>query len=495
MSLPAVRRRHLDLMTACPKLKPATVLRRATAIRHQAAELGRWLEGPADRDVAQGIIDYWAGAIASLPDQPFPELKRLADFDPATGPAVEARARKVFEALSDAEVVAAQHLFLDLLNAPAPFGPKVDVPLLEAVRDRFAKAGVITAALGGQGFVIAHEGLLTEHWPQLGAWIADARFEEALVVKLSKSAILWGKYKRKTDLLLGDSLKRALPYRDRGPAITAYIDASSRRQRVRWATMALIAIMGVGAAALVFNRQESDEARIKTLEDNLDQVIAPSSTVAPDTAPVVDLGAAGPEGYIWIGGSGRALLRQYPSAKPALPDAIVKGGRYRSNGNIVLRTGYPDGDYQSAPRSGVIEPDAMVIALDKPRAMQRPSGPQYWLRVRKLVAVYIQYKGDRAQAEALRQRLLAQGYDVPGVEDMKDKAIPDAEVRFYRASEAALAQRLGMALNATLSGEDSGPGPSCKLATAARLPRPAVLEVWIDFTRPTAASPSVACRV
>ena len=97
LSLPAVRARHLRLLQGWHALDDHKRQEEATALRHTTSDLGKWLQDPAERDTAQGIVDYWTSALAGLPGQPFPDLLRLAEADPGAGPAVEARALTVYD--------------------------------------------------------------------------------------------------------------------------------------------------------------------------------------------------------------------------------------------------------------------------------------------------------------------------------------------------------------------------------------------------------------
>lgn len=497
-SLPAIRGEHLALQKAWAELDRNAILDRATDIRLRAAEVGHWIEDPAERDVAQGIVDYWSGMLANLPGQSFPELIRLADFDPLTARAAEARAREVYEDLSADEQGEARRLFLSLV-AP-PVGARLsDARRLPsgsaAVRDKFVQAGVITTTPGGDDYVIAHERLLRGHWPQLEAWMADQQLDEAMFVKLSKSATLWAAYRQNDDLLRGAPLQQAMGHRDRSPEIMAYLDASSRRQLARRGavTVASAASIAIASALFTWGWGLKDDTvilrdEVKTTNANLAEVTAASQAPATRLEQQELLGAPGREGYLWIGNQSRPLLREWPSGRLAPPSTVAKNQSYRAITDIALRAGYPDANYKSADRTGVVEAGAMVVALEAPRIIERPSGNQFWLRVRKPVTVYIQFKGDPAQAEALRKKLLDQGYDAPLAENMGDGSVPPAEVRFFRPEEQPFAERLSTDLNAVLEPEGEGPRRTCELVSPRRLPRRDQLEVWIDFTRSAVAA-------
>ncbi|MEH0198820.1 hypothetical protein V7S57_22825 [Caulobacter sp. CCNWLY153] len=502
LSLPAVRAEHLRLLQGWSDMGDDERRRKATALRHTASDLGKWLQDPAERDTAQGVVDYWTSALAGLPDEPFPDLLRLAAADPEAGAAVEARARTVYDGLTPDEQDQARKLFLRLLGGPVRLDDARGDPDLDRVRRRFQDAGVIVEGPGDEGLVIAHRALLIANWPQLDGWSADRALDEAMVLKLEKSGVLWRRYRRVDDLLRGRALSQALPYREHSSGIADYIDASLQRRIARRVALAgavagaVLVTGGFIATTLLLNGElkNSQDANVTLTDDNttlkntVEELIQPSDTTQAK-AEVAKAGEPpGVEGYIWIGGQSQALLARYPDGERVTPGGVVKDGVYRARANIALRQGYPDENYNSAPRTGVVGDGALLKALDAPVAIARPSGPQYWLHVRQAITVYIQYRGRPEQAAALRRRLLALGYDAPEPENRSDDRIPVAQVRYFRDEETPFATRLRADLAGALGGEGASANPSCRLLADLQPDRTHVLEVWVDFTARRAAS-------
>lgn len=506
LSLPAVRARHLRLMQGWSDMGDEERRQQATELRHTASALGKWLQDPAERDAAQGVVDYWTSALAGLPGQAFPDLLRLDAPDPEAGAAVEERARTVYDGLAPDEQDQARKLFLRLLGGPVGPDDARGDPDLDRVRRRFQDEGVIVEGPGDEGLVIAHRALLIANWPQLDGWSADRALDEAMVLKLEKSGVLWARYGRVDDLLRGRALSQALPYREHSPGIADYIDASLRRRAARRVGLAgavagaALVIGGFVWTTLFLNRElKATERSNVTLEKNnttlkntVDELIQPSDTTQAK-AEVAKAGEPpGVEGYIWIGGQSQALLAGYPDGERVTPGGVVKDGVYRARANIALRQGYPDENYNSAPRTGVVGDGALLTALDAPFAIARPSGPQYWLHVRQAITVYIQYRGRPEQAAALRRRLLDLDYDVPEPENRSDNRIPIAQVRYFRDEETPFATRLRGDLAGALGGEAAA-SPSCQRIAGMQPDRTYVLEVWVDFTAKPTASPVRPC--
>ena len=503
-----LRARHLDLLRRWEKLGDRGKLEAAEAIRRDGSAAGAWIEDPLDRDAAQSIVDYWTAAIASLPDQPFPDLLRLQEFEAGNAATAERQAEEAFSALETREEQeAARTLFLRLLEPGDGTAPKAGEAVDSRVAEHFRRAGVIGPKPGGDGLAIVHEALLRSYWPRLDEWIAERRLEDATVDKLVKSASLWNHYGRKpVNLLAGDALSNAIPYRDRDELLGDFIAASTARERAKrrnFAITALAVLVMLVAATLASNKWGESIGNSQGFgagknqgfksgkvagEEEARKAIARNFVLEPlETAELLTTSQSfpGAEGFIWIGNPKLRLLRDYRNSNVAInPTDVRPNALYRAGANLALRSGYPDRDsYVSAPRLGALPAGSGLIALEDPQVFQRSSGAQYWLHVRQLVSVYVHYQTDTpAKVQALRRRLEEIGYRLPPEQEHSGGA-DKIEVRFVRPGDRALAQRL---IDDILqSVQQLQPGrlrQRCvHIPNDRQQPAPGILEVWIDL--------------
>lgn len=88
-SLADLRREHGELLRATQQHpKEAGQEERITAFLHRARATGERIDEPADRDAAQGILDYWTATLltATDPRKTAVEAMQLTPFDPARAP-------------------------------------------------------------------------------------------------------------------------------------------------------------------------------------------------------------------------------------------------------------------------------------------------------------------------------------------------------------------------------------------------------------------------
>ena len=151
---------------------------------------------------------------------------------------------------------------------------------------------------------------------------------------------------------------------------------------------------------------------------------------------------------MWIGSAQKSnLLSQ--TGQPVPPPQVRKGEQYTVTLNIFLRSGLPDETYVQQPSVGVVAPNSRVEALDLPVSFERPTGQQYWLKVRvvtsvSLPTVYFQYTAApkvTAPAQALSQKLKAIGYKLPG-EERVEAAQGKREVRYFYPQDKDDAEKL-----------------------------------------------------
>src|SRR5688572_524956 len=131
----------------------------AEALRAAATALGGWLDDPEERDRAQGVIDYWTSALASLPGRDFPELLHLAAFDPALPAAAVEQAEAIFAGHEGTAREADAEAMLSCLVRPGdgdtivcrPPVERVDLEHADGVTDQTASQGELLDDLVAAG--------------------------------------------------------------------------------------------------------------------------------------------------------------------------------------------------------------------------------------------------------------------------------------------------------------------------------------------------------
>jgi hypothetical protein len=203
------------------------------------------------------------------------------------------------------------------------------------------------------------------------------------------------------------------------------------------------------------------------------------------------------DGYMWVGSVQKSNLTQ--DGQPVPPPQVRKNEQYTTVPlNIFLRSGLPDESYVQQPSVGVVAPNSRVQALDVPVSFERPTGQQYWLKVRVLTSVslptvYFQYTAApqvSAPARALSQKLKTIGYKLPG-EERVEAAQGRREVRYFYAPDRDDAEKLAqdtMKALADLGFPDKPPVTArSMLDFSGKKNAPGVLELWLDLTPKAAA--------
>jgi hypothetical protein len=506
LSLPMLRSQHVSLLKGYEDLAPETRAAAAQAVREAAIASGAWIEDPADRDAAQSILDYWTATLGSLPNQAFPTLDRLTPFDPANARIAEESAEACVAAMPESDEPRARDLILRLLDhgpvAAAPIPPAWrGMPETDVVKARLEQAGVICSLPDGGGDVLAHEALLRAHWPRLERWLAERDVQRATLRGLIASAEMWDHERRQSGYLLsGAKLRAAESARGANALLDQYLDASDDAQRLMWrrwvegGCVLLLLVAGL-VAGLEYRNDVQTDAQIAatrnevaaatrsevTNEATTEQAQAIQQLDPASITPVVK-GQPGGQGYLWIGSTSAPLLAAKAHASQWInPSTVVAGQHYWLRTWIMLRQNYPDANYASGARIGSLAPDTEIVALDTPRVFNRISGAQYWINARQVVRTFVQYSGDKAQADGLLKRLVKAGYAVPPAQlrtDWHDKL----EVRYYREADRLLAEQLIRTLYANLAATGRPIQPTCKsFAVLDPKPPPGVLEAWADL--------------
>src|SRR5262245_8660342 len=240
-SLAALRGRHAELLRAVPSDGPAEgQVGEVTDFLRRAAAPGAILAQPADREAAQGLLDYWKASLytrersARPPDGSGAPVRLppavLADYDAAAVRSVAAAADRALEPLSAEDRDVARRVLLALVPmgpegpgfAPAA-APRAKLEALAPpeqvarVVDRLAAAGALRLTPEGQ-VELAYEALARE-CRGLKDWLDKRRlFRDA--------ALFWEKHNHdRGALFVGTLLDEALRYRDLNPLEQEFIAA------------------------------------------------------------------------------------------------------------------------------------------------------------------------------------------------------------------------------------------------------------------------------
>jgi hypothetical protein len=255
----------------------------------RGAATGAVLDAPKDRQIAQGLLDYWKATLytqrrsaqetaqterdlSSIP------LARLADFDEQNLAQLAAAAEEAVAKLAPQEQQAAQAMLLQLIQ-PRPDGtgfntvPAQEEDLAALIRPASANTmieGLVQAGAlrrtgdadqQGRTLELASESLL-RLWPRLATLIDQRR-------RFRESARLWDKHNRNSgELLTGAPLANGSYYHNLDPIEEAFLRESTQRHTSRWRWMATGAAMAalVAIALAVFAFLQWNEAAV--LRDN-----------------------------------------------------------------------------------------------------------------------------------------------------------------------------------------------------------------------------------
>ena len=527
-----VREQHLSLMTGWRALPDDQARHaRAEALREAVRDAGHDIAAPAERDEAQGIIDYWASSIAGLPGQSYPEILTLAPYSGAAADRAAHTAAEVFAALgSEEERLAARRVFEELVEqrdggfergraqTRAALGRRVRDPALDGVLERFERTGAITRLPGetpeDDRFELS-DARVVDEWPELRGWLAERReFDEACAGVMAQ-AERWRDAGFHHQALAPDAQAETLErFRGQTALVDRFIDASRERGRTRARTRVRLATLAT-TLAVIFGLMSLwlwwANGKISSLTDDLTKEVAEAQTspevaevprdvaettvgnLAPEPASAL-AGAAPPPGLagaLWLGSTTRSQVRPESRGAPAIsPDRAVDGTRFRVPAGIVLRTDVPDPDgaYLSKPKKALVPAGSLVVVRGSPQAYERPSGTQYWARVAVVPRVYIQHHGgDPQRVERLRAAVAAAGFDVPPAERIAS-AGGLRQVRWSHRDDRAAAEQLVKAL-----GDPAGAALArvecVSLESARRRNAAFILELWVDFDAPPPARP------
>lgn len=530
-----LRDRHLALMEAWRSLGAEDDKRhQAEELRLFAKAVGKDLAGRQERDEAQGIIDYWASAIASLAGRAYPTLITLDPYEGKSAIQAWEAAQALYARLSTAEEkLYARQIFEDLLSIGSDGALRRSAPQVRSAltqRSGPANPGVFDQVLAdfeASGAIVRLAGdtaendrfevadvTVAERWPELRGWLDSVAVHAAERSRLVLQAEAWEKGGRSTALLLpGPALATIDRHLGQSSVVDAYIRASKQRRRAvilagaGVLSVAALALVGGSVAALFAGRLATEVGEDRTLQaqqnaplpsDTLGNIAPPAGdnlvAGAPSAAPNAPLDQT-LNGAAWLGSlnGGQQVILPAGGVPRSFADA-KEGTRYRVRGNLYLRTIKPDleGAYISKPSKAVIPSGNMIELRGPPTVYERPSGQQYWADVRVVPQVYVQYvNADRARVDELRVRLAAAGFDVPPAEEIAS-ARGLGEIRYFLDGNLEIARALQGVINTQL---DLGVGKvACTAAKSAGVTgTPFRVELWVDFARRPADRPVQPC--
>ena len=532
-----VRDAHVSLMRQWREIRtPDEAAKLAAALRDQVQRAGCEISSPAERDEAQGILDYWISAVAALPDQQYPSYVALADYKGVVAARAGDDARKEYLALgSEEERRVARALFEDLLvkkslgvercgaRTRAVLQDRLGGKKVDAILERFVASGAIAKRSGetlAQDLFEATDANLVKSWPELDEWLSTKSDYER------KREILLNRAQRWADgghssiyLARGEDLRDIDGFRNETETLDAYITASqSGRKRFRRIAVAAACAGVLAFALLSWQSLRNSDARAKVAsaeaavakaeaakakallaekEAKADATAAQAQRPAQETVlkaadampmPISTLRRLGLptlEGAVWLGSDQIPQVTAPVWKGIATPPSKARAGTaYRVLADINLRDGMPStvGEYVSRPQRAVVRAGTLLIVTGKTQAYDRPTGRQYWADVQVVPRIYVQYTGmEKTAVERLRTRLSEVGFDVPAAEQIAS-AKGKREIRYFDEKDRPVADLLLNRLNTGTGGSGAAPAGryACRSFAGSRASNRFALEIWVD---------------
>jgi hypothetical protein len=344
-----------------------------------------------------------------------------------------------------------------------------DSTQIDRVLDAFVAAGLIRKTVveaGDDRFDVMHEALL-RNWPRLIGWLDEVREKDSKKLLVLNRARIWDESGREPDhLAVGAALEETAEFAAADPLILSYVEASraraqvlhkkSRRRKIVIAA-AILVLAGAGIISNLLGHHWSQQALSNLTEVQelaLNQIVAQAEdpqTGLPDAPLIRVLRGPGSSGLIRIGLAQQSFLRSAEGQDVVAPTDVHRDGFYRLRIDVPLVEVASSGDNQVRVRAnGNASAGALVVARGTASSTDRPSGRQYWLPVRVVPRVFVQFSGGtREQVTEILRRLRERGFDVPAAQQVD--AVPEgAEVRYYYNQDEASARYLVMVLNSQL---------------------------------------------
>ena len=443
---------------------------------------GARLPAGNQRSFAQSLLDFWAVRQADLralsakfqsraPASSLAESAAtvgclLVAYDEATARETADRAEAAYQSLPDDVAREAARAALTGL------AKRGDQPLdsAEPALAGFVEAGALTKSHDEPtpAYALAHAAL-PEAWPRLAEWIAKAEQEEADLERLKSSAEAWSKSGSAAELPRGEIIERAARYSTQDDSLSDYVAAARRRNQIERVVRATIFAVILGLLGLAvwnyFNRPttaqiaEAKDAVVTQEIADREELVNVSTAEAPDD----DASPSGLTGWIWIGSPNDPKVVGVGD-KQVPVDAIRQGMQVRTLPNLKVRQDKPDasGSNIAGARQAGVSAGTLAVALEDSAPVDVKGSAQYWLKVRLLPVVYVQYdKKSQAPLAGLREALERGGFNVPPEEGLANIARPDApasfDVRFYYKQDEAAARRVAQIVARALQ---TGPPPA-----------------------------------
>ncbi len=181
-----------------------------------------------------------------------------------------------------------------------------------------------------------------------------------------------------------------------------------------------------------------------------DRVVAdPASVVVQRPAPA-SLGTC--EGALWLGSDAdKRVTFQGELRTLKAGDTVTT----TEGANIRLRKDMPSDDYVMAPQVGLIPGGSTVSLTAAPEEFQRPGAVQYFARVKAprqyCTRVFVQFAGERSQADQMLTQLRQLGVQAPGAENVA-KVPAEPEVRVFFQADLGVANYVADQLKAFNAG-------------------------------------------
>lgn len=282
LTIGTVRDQHLALMREWRELPDdAERAALATALRKAVEHAGSDIEMAVERDEAQGIIDYWASAIASLPGQTYPQLLTVAEYQGARAQVAAKSVREVYDGLTPPSTKLLARKVLESLlvarsgtiergrprdretlrtNAGAP-----DSAVFDAVLEQLVETGAIVHRPGedrDDDCFEAADARIADAWPDLAEWLEESAVWTAERNRLMELAQKWDAAKRVPArlLLTSQAVRAALTFRGEDDLLDDYIRASERARTSARRIMSLVgavAILLLSLASVYLWRQNT----------------------------------------------------------------------------------------------------------------------------------------------------------------------------------------------------------------------------------------------
>jgi hypothetical protein len=244
-SLAAMRDAHSQLLRDLPGDRiDESQLQRVRDFLSRGAATGAVLDSPQERDVAQGLLNYWTATLYTpgreagdaRGGRPAVPNALLADFDEGRAAQVSHAADAALDALSEDDREAARRVLLRLTRLVPEGREFTAVPARRAALESAYEPERVSravAALQGAGLLSVTPGAtpaddqvglryeaLIRTWGRLRKWLEQR-------LQFRDAAEFWERHGRDRGALLGGTLlAEAMRYRDLGPLEQEFVDAS-----------------------------------------------------------------------------------------------------------------------------------------------------------------------------------------------------------------------------------------------------------------------------